>query len=259
MSPPAEQREGLTVDLQRVVLGKQEVLRDAHFRCSPGTHTAILGPNGAGKTTLLRALVGLLPYEGEARFDGVQLNRMTRVERARHVAYVPQRSMLSAALVVEHVVMQGRYAHQDTLGRITRADREAVTLAMQRTDTERLKTRPYPLLSGGEQRRVMLARALATEADVIALDEPTASLDIAHQLEFFETLRALTQDGRTIITVLHDLRDAEHWCDRAIVLHEGTVAYQGSATLPQELIHRVYGVRVVPAACSGFELLKGPR
>ncbi len=247
----------LDVHVQRLRLGETVVLQDVHLRCEAGSHTAILGPNGAGKTSLLRVLVGLLPYEGETRLKGQDLHRMPHTERARHIAYVPQKSLLQSSLSVHDVVMQGRYAHQSASGRISRADEAAVLDALEMTDMTALAARPYPQLSGGEQRRVLLARALATEAEVIALDEPTAGLDIAHQIALFRRLQLLRDNGRTILTVLHDLRDAERWCERALVLAAGRVRHDGAAALPEGLLADVYGVRALPNAAMDYDLLDG--
>jgi iron complex transport system ATP-binding protein len=246
----------LDVHVRRLVLGSASVLHDVSLRCEAGSHTAILGPNGAGKTSLLRVLVGLVRYDGSVHLQGKPLEQLSHAERARRIAYVPQKSLLQSALSVRDVVMQGRYAHQSGNGRATRADETAVLRALEMTDITDLASRPYPELSGGEQRRVLLARALATEAEVIALDEPTAGLDIAHQIALFRRLELLKQGGRTILTVLHDLRDAERWCERALVLHRGRVSHDGPASLPPELLAEVYGVRALPSAAVDYDLLE---
>jgi iron complex transport system ATP-binding protein len=117
----------------------------------------------------------------------------------------------------------------------------------------RIALRSYPTLSGGEQRRVLLARALATEAPIIALDEPTATRDVAHQLDFFERLRELTTLNRTIVPVLHDLREAERFCDAALVLDQGGLVYQGASKLPETLVADVLGVRLRADAEGRYE------
>ncbi len=247
----------LQVEVQRLRLGETEVLREVRFSCAEGSHTAILGPNGAGKTTLLRAMAGLVHFEGSVTLAAEDVTSLHPSDRARRITYVPQRSLLQSSLSVDDVVMQGRYAHQNAAGRVTSADRKAVLRAMEMTDTERFAHRRYPQLSGGEQRRVLLARALATEADVILLDEPTAALDIAHQLSFFAVLQQLANTGRTIVTVLHDLRDAERWCHEAVVLDAGKLEFHGSAQLPQDLVQQVYGVRALPNSATTYELAEG--
>ena len=257
---------GLRVRLERVKLGRNTVLHDVALECARGSHTAILGPNGAGKTTLLRAIVGLLPADGVVEVDGYKLSTLTPMQRARKVAYVPQRSELQARLTVREVVAQGRYAHQpdwfgtgsDTasLSARQRQERDAIDTALDMTDTRQLAQRPYPELSGGEQRRVLLARALASEAPVIALDEPTAALDIAHSLSLFKQLTRLARGGRTIVTVLHSLHEAAQFCDQAVLLDRGTLVYLGPPQLPAHMVRQVYGVEVVPGGAPAYRLLE---
>jgi iron complex transport system ATP-binding protein len=262
----------LDVKLGRVTLGARLVLEGVNLCCSKGTHTAILGRNGAGKTTLLRAIVGLIATDGSVKVNGTELSRLAPLQRARLVAYVPQRSELQARLSVQDVVAQGRFAHRQgplerflTPTRVPRSSRlesahdQAIEAALDMTDTASLRHRPYPELSGGEQRRVLLARALASEAPVIALDEPTTGLDISHALAFFEQLRVLTRLGRTVLTVLHHLNDAALWCDRAAVVHNGRLHYDGAPALPSAVVREVYDVDVVPAAAPGYQLHRGPR
>lgn len=258
----------LDVQLQRVALGSRLVLEAVNLRCERGTHTAILGRNGAGKTTLLRAIVGLIESHGSVKVDGVELGNLSSLQRARLVAYVPQRSELQARLSVEDVVAQGRFAHREgnlqrflggqrsASSALREAHERAIEAALEMTDTRALRYRPYPELSGGEQRRVLLARALAGEAPVIALDEPTAGLDISHALAFFEQLRELTRLGRTVLTVLHQLNDAALWCDRAAVVHKGGIYYDGAPDLPPDVVREVYDVEVVPHAATGYRLAK---
>jgi iron complex transport system ATP-binding protein len=213
-----------------------------------------LGPNGAGKTSLLKALAGLLPFEGRVSWGGRELWRIDPLERAKIMSYVPQRSLLDAGLTVQEVVEQGRYCHGPGIGR-NGADKVAVEAALIATHLQEQRARRYTQLSGGEQRRVLLARALATEAPLLLLDEPTASLDIAHALAFFETLQSLALQGRTVLTVLHDPRDAERFCDRAAVLASGRLVYSGPGPLPDAIIEEVYGVARSPAAAARFERL----
>jgi iron complex transport system ATP-binding protein len=243
----------LHVRVDSLHLGRRRVLADVDLSCAPGTHTAILGPNGAGKTSLLKAIAGLLPFAGHARVGEVDLSGLNAPERARRISYVPQRSMLDSALSVKDVVMQGRYAHR-AFRDVGASHEQAVRRALETTDTWALRERSYLELSGGEQRRVLLARAMATEAKIIALDEPTAALDISHSLHFFAQLRSLAERGTIVITILHDLRDAERYCDRALVLADGSPRYVGSATLPASIVNDVYGVSVRENATRDFTL-----
>jgi iron complex transport system ATP-binding protein len=219
----------------------------------------ILGPNGAGKTTLLKAIMGLVPHRGAVLQAGQPLSALSSKERARCVAYVPQRSLLNAPLTVSSVVAQGRYCHGSDLTALTRADRQAIEQALQATDMTALAERPFTELSGGEQRRVLLARALATEAPVILLDEPNASLDLSHALRLFHHMKQLAANGRTLVVVLHDLNDALSWCDCALLLSEGRVVTHGppAQVLDADRVRQVYGVVVEHKSTLAYALPAG--
>lgn len=257
----------LQVRFGQVYLGKRAVLKDVALDVPRGTHLAVLGRNGAGKTTLLRALVGLVPAQGSATALGKELTGTTAMERARLIAYVPQRSELQARLSVYDVVAQGRYAHRQggpvhwfgSGANNQSRHEEAIERALTMTDSGHLRERVFPELSGGEQRRVLLARALASGAPIIALDEPTAALDIAHALQLFEQLKVLTSLGHTIVTVIHNLHDAALWCDQAVVIHQGTSYYVGTPELPQDVVREVYGVEVVAGGAPAYRLVRGSR
>jgi iron complex transport system ATP-binding protein len=240
-----------------VALGKKPVLHSVQLEARYGEIVALLGPNGAGKTTLLRALAGLLPHGGRIEIDGGELHALSRREAARRLAFVPQRTLLAARIPVEAVVSQGRYAHRGGLGRMTDADHAAIERALQRADVLALRERELPDLSYGEQRRVLLARALATEARVLLLDEPTAALDISHALQLYQTLRELAQAGHCIVLVAHQLDDALRHTDRSVLLASGRVVTAGPSAdvIRSEHVERVYGVALVEAGAVGFRLL----
>jgi iron complex transport system ATP-binding protein len=153
--------------------------------------------------------------------------------------------------------MQGRHCHQDVLGRVCARDRETVAAAMGSMDVLDLAERPFTELSGGEQRRVLLARALATEASVILLDEPTAALDVGHALLVFEHLGRLAREGKVVISVLHQLEDAERHSDRVCLLHEGKRVWFAPPPIPDSLLSDVYGVEVAHAPARTFRLPEG--
>jgi iron complex transport system ATP-binding protein len=234
-------------------------LHEINFSLEPGTLLGILGPNGAGKTTLLKAIAGLVPHQGSVQQAGTSLSALSIKERARRVAYVPQRSLLNAPLSVSSVVAQGRYCHGSDLAALTRVDRMAVDDALNVTDLSELAERRFTELSGGEQRRVLLARALATEAPVILLDEPSASLDLGHSLRLFYHMKHLTENGRTLVVVLHDLNDASNWCDSALLLGEGRVAALGTPAevVTAERVRQVYGVELEHKSTLAFSLPTG--
>jgi len=245
------QVRGITV--QR---GTRVLLDRVSFSLGTGQVVALLGPNGAGKSTLLKTLAGLLSFSGELRLDGREASGLDRQERARLVAYVPQHSALDAALPVRDVVTHGRFAYRDVWGRPDRRDDAAVDRAMELTDTRRLAERLFSRLSYGERRLVLLARALATEARVLLLDEPTAALDVTHALVLLQLLRDLARRGCLVIVALHQLNEAAQVSDQALLLADGHLIAEGTAAdvICPEFVRRVYGVELVPAAQFGYRL-----
>jgi iron complex transport system ATP-binding protein len=243
-----------------VELGHAAVLSGVTFQARFGEMLAVLGPNGAGKTTLLRALAGLIPHRGTIEVAGSALHTLERREAARRIAFVPQRTQLSVRMSVEAVVSQGRYAHRGGIARLTAADHAAIERAMARADVLPLRARELPDLSYGEQRRVLLARALATEARVLLLDEPTAALDVAHALQLYVVLRELTAAGHCIVLVVHQLDDALRHADSALLIDGGRQVALGSSSdvIRSQHIERVYGVALVEAGALGFRLLAEP-
>lgn len=208
--------------------GRGPVLEGVDLRVETGEFVGLLGRNGSGKTTLLRALLGLVPERrGSVSLDGRPLDRMGRRQVARRVAWVPQEAERAFAFRVREVVAMGRNPY---LGRFAPADahdREQIERALDAADLNGLAERPITELSGGEWRRVLIARALAQETEHLLLDEPTANLDLAHQLEVLALLRALARDGRSVVASLHDLSQAARWCDRLVVLAEHRVVATG--------------------------------
>jgi iron complex transport system ATP-binding protein len=239
-----------------VQLGARKVLErvslDAHY----GEVTAILGPNGAGKSTLLRALCGLVPASGQVLLDGTRVAELDPFARAKQVSFVPQHSLLAAAMPVERVVAQGRYAHRRGLTRESEADRQAVRQALAESDVLALAGRPFTELSFGEQKRVLIARALATGARTLLLDEPTASLDVEHALRLFALLRSLSAQGRCIVVVLHHLDEALNFSDRAALVKAGELLAIGATSeiISPERVRALYGVEMIPGGGYGFRL-----
>jgi iron complex transport system ATP-binding protein len=255
MDEPAPASCAVRVQRLDVIRRRRTVLREVSFDARYGTITAVLGPNGAGKTTLLKCMMGLVPYAGVIEIAGAELGALSHRQRAERLAYVPQRSALDAPLRVETVVGHGRYAHAS--GLVSAAEeRRAIERALAATDTAGLAERSYLDLSDGEQRRVLVARALATGARVLLLDEPTATLDISHALALFALLRRLTHDGMCVIIVLHDLNDALAFADRAVLLDRGLVVTQGPAAevITEQPIRAVYGLELSTAPRLCFRL-----
>lgn len=228
------------------------VLSDVTFTLNKGSTLAIVGPNGAGKSTLIDTIAGAHTYEGLIRSAGDDLRTLKRTERARRIAYVPQRSGLRAGLRVEEVVAMGRFAH---VGQGTsREDRAAVDDALARLSLMDLRARSFLSLSLGQQQRALLARALCTEAPLVLLDEPFAPLDIRQRLEAEALLSELTQSRRTtFVIVMHELKRAAQLCSEMLVLNAGKQAAFGAPeeALSDTVLAEVFGV---VRTSNGFEL-----
>ena len=208
-----------------------------------GSFYAVIGPNGCGKTTLLRLLLGALePDHGEVRYDGRPVTRWSRRELARRVGVVPQSEELVFPLTVRELVGMGRYPHLGSWRAEGAGDRAAVRRALETCDVAPLAARAMGTLSGGERQRARVARALAQEPDTLVLDEPTASLDISHEMGIFELLRGLADDGVTVVMVTHNLNVAARYADRMLLLDRGRPAAEGdaAAVFTRDTLQRVY-------------------
>ncbi len=195
----------------------------------PGTHTAILGPNGAGKSTLLRALAGLVPCDrGEARLDGRSTRSWPRRDFARRVAFVSSAEESAFPIRVREYVGLGRNPYLEGWRAPAATDREAVSLALVRTDLESLGHRYVGSLSAGELQRARIARALAQQPAILLLDEPTAHLDLGHEFAAFELLSQLvTERSLTVVSVTHNLNMASRFCGRVVLIAGGCVVADG--------------------------------
>lgn len=213
-------------------------------RIAPGELVSIIGPNGAGKSTLLRLLDGLeRPASGEVRLGGRPLHELDHRERARSIAFVPQFLAHLPEVHVGDFVLGGRYAHLAGWGRRQAADRVAVAAALEACDATGLEGRLLANLSGGQRQRILIARALAQEAPVLLVDEPTSSLDPAHQLAVFELLAQLAASGRGVLVVTHDLNLASQFSKRIVLLQEGREVATGppEEVLRPSILRPVYG------------------
>ncbi len=232
------------------------LVRDVSVALEPGRLVAFVGPNGSGKSTVLRLLGGLwAPTAGTAALDGRPLSQWRRRDVARRVAFVPQDTHMAFAFSVADVVAMGRHAHLGRFEREREVDRAAIARAMARADVGNLAGRPVNELSGGERQRVLIARCLAADAAHILLDEPTASLDVAHALDVLALCRALADEGRAIALALHDLGAALRFATDAVLLAGGSVAAAGPVrdVLTPDRIAAVFGVhaRLVEADPGG--------
>ncbi len=244
--------EGLSV-----VLGGERVVDGLAAGVEEGEWVALIGPNGAGKTTALRAVAGLVGHEGRVQLFGDDAQGMTRRQLARLVALVPQVPLIPGHITVREYVLLGRTPHLGYFGGESRGDHAAVDEALVQLDLTQFARRRLDTLSGGERQRATLARALAQDAPILLLDEPTAALDVGRQqqvLELVDSLRATR--GLTVFSTMHDLTLAGQYADRLLLLDRGKLVAAGSAAdvLTRALITEHYGaeVTVVAAPGSGF-------
>jgi iron complex transport system ATP-binding protein len=235
------QADGLVVEARR-----RRILDVPSLSIAAGARVAIVGPNGAGKSTLLRCLTGVLePGQGEVRLDGTPILRLDRRDVARTIAVVPELTALPFEMAADELVALGRLPHDPPLTGLRAADRAAIDAAIERVGIAELRHRDVRELSMGERQLVFIAVALAQAAPILVLDEPTAHLDIRHQVEVMRLLVDLHErDGTTVIAVLHDLALAAHFFDRVVVMAEGRVVADGppDETLDDARIQGVFGV-----------------
>ena len=234
-----------------VTLGRRVVVRDVDLDVPSGQWVGLIGPNGAGKTTLLRAVAGLVPYEGTVTLHGIPADELSRRDRARELAVVPQDPSTPPWMTVAEYVLLGRTPHLGPLAKEGARDREAAARALARLDLLGFVERRLGTLSGGEKQRVVVARALAQEAAIVLLDEPTAALDIGHQQQALDLLDGLrAESGLTLVAAMHDLTLAAQYADRMLLLDGGRVVADGAPTevLTAAVIARHYGaaIDVVP-------------
>jgi len=218
-------------------------LNGVTLQATPGRLTAVVGPNGSGKSTIVRTLLRLTPMQrGDIRVGDVSLSTLTARELATRVAVVPQREESVLPMQVDDFVALGRHAHRSAFGALSAHDRACIDHALVRAGMADAARRRTDQLSGGEWQRVRIARALAQDAPVVVLDEPTSFLDIAHEMAVFELLDSLAREGRTVLLISHQLNLVARFADHIVLLHNGTVAAAGTAddVMRGELLERVY-------------------
>ena len=228
------------------------VVAGATLAIAPGEMVGLLGPNGAGKTSLMRAALGLLAHEGYASLAALPL-----AARARAVAWMPQMREIAWPIPVAEVVRLGRLPHDPPRGALRAEDTAAIEAALARMGLAHLRDRPATALSGGEQARVLIARALAQETPLLMADEPVAGLDPAQALAAMEAFTGLAAEGRGVFLSLHDLGLAARYCTRVVVLDTGRIVADGppDAVLDAQLLARVFGLRAALVAGAHGPLL----
>ena len=212
------------------------ILNDLNLTIPQNQWTSIIGPNGAGKSSLLQAMAGLLKYTGSLELNGVELSTLTGKDLSKKLAWldqgVSQSEEFGDALSVYDTVMLGRLPHQGWLHLPSEADHITVEKVLQQTDAWHLRHRPLQQLSGGELQRVLLARLLAVDSDILLMDEPLANLDPPHQADFLKWQDNLLAEGKTLVTVLHEIHFALR-ADYLVMLNKGKVHFQGSSQDPK--------------------------
>jgi iron complex transport system ATP-binding protein len=240
--------------------GAPEAVAGVSLRLARGEVVGVIGPNAAGKSTLARLCCGLLkPQQGSVSLQGEPLARLSRRERARRVAFLPQHPPHDLSFTAHEVALMGRAPHLGLWSLEGPRDLDRARAALQEVDALDLGDRPISQLSGGERQRVFLARAFAQEAALLILDEPTAALDLAHQVLLVNALRRRAREGGGALLVLHDLALAGAACDRLALLDRGRVVAEGTAgeVLRPAVLSPVYGtdVEVVPNPATGQPLV----
>lgn len=241
MTPPF-----LSVENLKFRYDSEDVLNDLTFDVHGGEILCILGPNASGKTTLLKNMAGLLaPTFGRVQIDGADLSTWSHKERAQALAFVPQTEDAFLDFSVEQTVLMGRAPYVGFWGFEKAEDRDKAREAMERTDTWRLRERSLAELSGGEKQRAILARALAQEAKLLLLDEPTSHLDVRYQKEILDLCASFNAErGLAVVMTLHDLNLAALYANRLLLLKDGKIARLGSPseTLTEDAVKTVFGV-----------------
>jgi iron complex transport system ATP-binding protein len=233
-------------------LGDTEILHGITLALPRARWTSIVGPNGAGKSTLLKALAGLLPHTGEVKLLGRPLAAWPNRGRAQQLAWLGQNESSGDDLTVWDVAMLGRLPHLAWLSPPGAADHAAVERALRATQAWDWRTRSLGQLSGGERQRVLLARALAVEAQVLLMDEPLANLDPPHQADWLHLVQALVGEGKTVVSVLHEVGMALH-ADELVVMAQGRVTHQGACIEPatHRALEAVFDHRIEVHALQG--------
>jgi len=227
----------IKLELQSVGIayGRNVVVKDLTFQVMPGEMVGLIGPNGSGKSTIIKAISRVIsPYSGKILLDGKNISEIPRQDLARLLGVVPQMSILPSAFTAFEIVLMGRNPHLGLLQYEGARDMAITWRAMEMTATHSLAERRVGELSGGEIQRIVIARVLAQEPKSILLDEPTANLDISHQVEILDLIKNLClENDLTVVVALHDLNLASQYCDRLILINNGRIHSQG---IPGEVI-----------------------
>ncbi len=223
------------------------ILDDICLKVKEGELVGLIGPNGAGKTTLLKCLNGIYKAEGTVKINGKLINQMTSKGLAEKVALMHQNTQIGFPFPAREVVLMGRYPYLKRMQRESKEDYKIARKNMEYTDTEKLEDCVINEMSGGERQRVLFAKTLTQETDIILLDEPTASLDITYQEQIFKYSRELSEQGKTVVAAMHDLKIAAKYCTRLVLMNNGRIVADGSPeeVLTSQNLSCVYGVNAL--------------
>ncbi|NUQ83634.1 MAG: ABC transporter ATP-binding protein [Anaerolineales bacterium] len=241
----------LKIQSLSVSYGSRQILHQVSLDVASGEILALIGPNGAGKSTLIRAASGVIHYAGHVRTNGYDFAALSPIQRAKYIATVPQAVALPPAFTVWETVILGRTPYLGFLGQVSEKDEETARQSLERVNALHLAERRVGELSGGEQQRVLLARALCQSTPILLLDEPTAHLDLQYQVSLLELVTDLAhRDNLAVLIALHDLNLAAHYADRIALMVAGSIKAMGKPkeVLRPELIAEAYclPVQVIP-------------
>lgn len=255
----------------KIGYGEQLIVKGLSVTIPDRKITAIIGANGCGKSTFLKAITRIIPHQsGEVILDGKSISKENTKQLAKKMAIHPQSPESTSGLTVGELVSYGRFPYQTGFGRLSKKDYAVIDWALEVTGTKEYKYRSVEALSGGQRQRVWIAMALAQETEIIFLDEPTTYLDMAHQLEVLELLQKLnSEQGRTIVMVLHDLNQAARFADYIIALKAGQIVQAGTCeeVITPEVLRKVFQIdaligrdpRTNKPMCITYNLLKGEK
>lgn len=232
MIPSAKHTAAIEVHSLSVRLGQVLALNNVSLKVPQGKWTAVIGPNGAGKSTLLRAFSGLLDDQANIQVFGLAMDKLSARNRAQRISWLGQNERLSGDMSVYDLVMLGRLPHQSWLASPTPEDHLLVQQALESVHALNWKNRSIGELSGGEQQRVFIARALAVNAEILLMDEPLNNLDPPHQSDCLRLIGQLVAQGKTVVTILHEIAFSLY-SDEVIVMNEGQAVFQGLSTETQ--------------------------
>ena len=240
-------KEAIKIENLTFARNGRKIINDVSFSVQEGELLGIIGPNGAGKTTLLKLILGLLnPNSGKIYIEGKNITEYSSKELYKKIAFVPQENNLDFPMTVLETVLLGRIPHLSRFCLENEKDYYIASTALRAADMENFSGRYVNQLSVGERQLVTIAKALAQETKLIFLDEPTSSLDVSHTIQIMEILKDLTENGKTVTSVIHDLNIASRYCDKVLIIHSGVIKGFGLArdVFTKEIIQNSFSVNV---------------